>query len=176
MTQPTILIVEDDERLAAMVAAYLQRHGYKVSVEARSERAAERILTEQPAVVVLDGTVPLDEELTMAGRARVEWNGAVVMFTGRSQSRAEVQSLGADGYVPKPVNPRVLLARVDAVLRRDSRYESPRVPPPSALHVLARPESVPARRSSTLRRPVVHISYTPSGFSRFQRSGPRTHR
>jgi len=119
-TLPTILLVEDDADLAAMLADYLMQHGYTVEIESRGDRAVERICRMQPALAVLDLVLPGIDGLTICRTVRPGYGGPILMLTARSADNDEVTGLetGADDYLAKPVAPRVLLARVRALLRR----------------------------------------------------------
>lgn len=120
-----ILIVEDDERLAALTKDYLESNGLKVSVEGDGSRAIERIKTEQPDLVVLDLMLPGEDGLAVCRIVRPYFKGPILMLTARTEDLDQVLGLemGADDYVAKPVRPRVLLARIRALLRRVSDVE-----------------------------------------------------
>lgn len=115
-----ILIVEDDERLASLTQDYLQSNGLNVSVEGDGSRAIERIKTEQPDLVVLDLMLPGEDGLAVCRIVRPHYSGPILMLTARTEDLDQVLGLemGADDYVAKPVRPRVLLARIRALLRR----------------------------------------------------------
>lgn len=115
-----ILIVEDDERLAALTQDYLESNGLNVSVEGNGSRAIERIKIEQPDLVVLDLMLPGEDGLAVCRMVRPYYEGPILMLTARTEDLDQVLGLemGADDYVAKPVRPRVLLARVRALLRR----------------------------------------------------------
>jgi DNA-binding response OmpR family regulator len=115
-----ILIVEDDRRLAGLIRDYLQQQGYHAAVERRGDRAAQRILHERPELVILDLMLPGKDGLTVLKEVRADYEGAVLILTAREDDMDQVAGLeiGADDYVKKPVEPRVLLARVRALLRR----------------------------------------------------------
>ena len=115
-----ILIVEDDERLAALTKDYLESNGLKVSIEGDGSRAIERIKTEQPDLVVLDLMLPGEDGLAVCRIVRPYYKGPILMLTARTEDLDQVLGLemGADDYVAKPVRPRVLLARIRALLRR----------------------------------------------------------
>jgi len=117
---PTILIVEDDRQLASLIADYLGQHGYRVEMEHNGGRAAKRILEERPHLVVLDLMLPGEDGLSICKKVRPRFDGPIVMLTARGDDPDEVTGLelGADDYIAKPVNPRVLLARLRALLRR----------------------------------------------------------
>jgi two-component system response regulator RstA len=115
-----ILIVEDDERLATLTKDYLESNGLKVAVEGDGSRALERIKTEQPDLVVLDLMLPGEDGLAVCRIVRPYYKGPILMLTARTEDLDQVLGLemGADDYVAKPVRPRVLLARIRALLRR----------------------------------------------------------
>ncbi|MAM89368.1 MAG: DNA-binding response regulator [unclassified Hahellaceae] len=115
-----ILIVEDDERLAELTKEYLESNGLIVSVEENGTRAIERIQTEQPDLVVLDLMLPGEDGLSICRKVRPSYTGPILMLTARTDDLDQVLGLemGADDYMCKPVRPRVLLARVRALLRR----------------------------------------------------------
>lgn len=115
-----ILIVEDDERLAELTREYLESNGLAVSVETHGGPAVERIRTEQPDLVVLDLMLPGEDGLSICRRVRPFYSGPIIMLTARTDDLDQVLGLemGADDYISKPVKPRVLLARIRAMLRR----------------------------------------------------------
>ena len=115
-----ILIVEDDQRLAELTREYLEGNGLRVAIEADGARAAARILKEQPDLVILDLMLPGEDGLTICRKVRAGYQGPILMLTARTDDMDQVLGLemGADDYVCKPVRPRVLLARVRALLRR----------------------------------------------------------
>ncbi|MAE21053.1 MAG: response regulator [Pseudomonadota bacterium] len=115
-----ILIVEDDERLAALTKDYLESNGLIVSIEGDGSRAIERIKSEQPDLVVLDLMLPGEDGLAVCRIVRPHFKGPILMLTARTEDLDQVLGLemGADDYVAKPVRPRVLLARIRALLRR----------------------------------------------------------
>ena len=115
-----ILIVEDDDRLATLTREYLENNGLQVSIEGDGSKAVDRILTERPDLVVLDLMLPGEDGVSICRRVRSHYNGQILMLTARTDDLDEVLGLemGADDYVAKPVRPRVLLARIRALLRR----------------------------------------------------------
>jgi two-component system response regulator RstA len=122
-----ILIVEDDLKLAELVADYLRESGYATAIETRGDRAVERIRQQQPELVILDLMLPGTDGLTICQRVRPEYRGPILMLTARREDTDEVDGLdrGADDYLAKPAAPRVLLARVRALLRRSRKAEAP---------------------------------------------------
>ncbi len=115
-----ILIVEDDQRLAELTRDYLQSNGLTVSIEADGAQAAARILKEQPDLVILDLMLPGEDGLSICRKVRGGYDGPILMLTARTDDMDQVLGLemGADDYVCKPVRPRLLLARIRALLRR----------------------------------------------------------
>ncbi|GAA4651638.1 winged helix-turn-helix domain-containing protein [Kistimonas scapharcae] len=115
-----ILIVEDDERLAALTKEYLENNGMSAAIEGDGAKAVARILEEQPDLVVLDLMLPGEDGVSICRRVRPEYSGPILMLTARTDDLDEVLGLemGADDYVAKPVRPRVLLARIRALMRR----------------------------------------------------------
>lgn len=117
-----ILIVEDDERLASLTREYLENNGLTVSVEHDGAKAVDRILGESPDLVVLDLMLPGEDGVSICRRVRADFQNPILMLTARTDDLDEVLGLemGADDYVAKPVRPRVLLARIRALLRRSA--------------------------------------------------------
>ena len=115
-----ILIVEDDQRLADLTREYLEGNGLQVSIESDGGQAVARILKERPDLVVLDLMLPGEDGLSICRKLRGQYEGPILMLTARTDDMDQVLGLelGADDYVCKPVRPRVLLARIRALLRR----------------------------------------------------------
>ncbi|SDH90417.1 response regulator [Pseudomonas panipatensis] len=120
-----VLIVEDDQRLAELTQDYLESNGLKVSVESDGAQAVARVLAERPDLVVLDLMLPGEDGLSICRRLRPDYDGPILMLTARTDDMDQVQGLemGADDYVCKPVRPRLLLARIRALLRRSEGGE-----------------------------------------------------
>ncbi|MCA9513875.1 MAG: response regulator [Myxococcales bacterium] len=118
--QPRVLIVEDDPRLAELVREYLRENGFEVDIEPRGDVAVARIAETPPEVVILDLMLPGLDGLEVCRRVRPTFAGAILMLTARGDEIDEVVGLeiGADDYLAKPVRPRVLLARLNSLLRR----------------------------------------------------------
>ncbi|AKG14904.2 chemotaxis protein CheY [Moraxella bovoculi] len=123
---PRILIVEDDERLAMLTQDYLRRNGLDVAIETDGTRAIRRIVSEQPDLVVLDVMLPGSDGLTVCREVRPNYQNPILMLTARTEDMDQVLGLemGADDYVAKPAQPRVLLARIRALLRRSETAPS----------------------------------------------------
>lgn len=117
---PHILIVEDDARLAELTKEYLESNGFQVSIEDNGSNAVERVRHENPDLIILDVMLPGEDGLSICRKVKMERDLPILMLTARSDDMDQVVGLevGADDYVAKPVRPRVLLARVKALLRR----------------------------------------------------------
>jgi two-component system response regulator RstA len=127
MPAPRILVVEDDSKLAEMAAHYLREHGFIADTENRGDRAIQRILDEQPSLVVLDVMLPGKDGLAVCREVRSGYSGLILMLTARGDEADEVLGLelGADDYLAKPFRPRILLARIRALMRRPSPASAP---------------------------------------------------
>jgi two-component system OmpR family response regulator/two-component system response regulator RstA len=119
-TSNKILLVEDDDRLASLIREYLHQHGFDVAIEPRGDTAATRILDTKPSLVILDLMLPGRDGLDVCRDVRPSFAGPILMLTARDDDVDQIVGLelGADDYVNKPVEPRVLLARMRALLRR----------------------------------------------------------
>lgn len=127
---PRILVVEDDLKLASLVQEFLEQNGFSVDIEARGDRAPERILRDQPELVILDLMLPGLDGLSVCKQVRPRYQGAILMLTARGDEVDEVVGLelGADDYMAKPVRPRLLLARVNTLLRRTQQPSAEEAP------------------------------------------------
>nr|WP_186353868.1 response regulator [Pseudomonas gessardii] len=119
------MIVEDDQRLAELTRDYLESNGLRVSIEGDGALAVARIIAEQPDLVILDLMLPGEDGLSICRKVRERYDGAILMLTARTDDMDQVLGLdmGADDYVCKPVRPRLLLARIQALLRRSESTE-----------------------------------------------------
>ncbi len=115
-----LLIVEDDDELAELLLAYLGQHGFRLSRAANGTDGVAQIQAKKPDLVILDLMLPGASGLDVCRQVRGSYRGSIVMLTA-SQSDADHVAgleLGADDFVTKPIEPRVLLARVRTQLRR----------------------------------------------------------
>ena len=115
-----VLVVDDDERLTDLLRTYLGRHGFEVVVEGKGSVALERFVAERPTLVVLDLTLPGKDGFQVCREIRAISGVPILIYTARRDDIDHVLGLelGADDYVVKSVEPRVLLARIEALLRR----------------------------------------------------------
>ncbi|EJF89284.1 response regulator [Bartonella tamiae] len=116
-----ILIVEDDQRLAELVSTYLEQHGYSVSLHGDGDQAEAVIKAQQPDLVILDVMLPGKSGFDVCRNVRPFYHGAILIMTASEDNIDEIigLELGADGYLSKPVEPRLLLAHVRALFRRN---------------------------------------------------------
>lgn len=121
-----VMIVEDDIELARLTAEYLEKRGIQVTVEHRGDEAVARVQREQPHLIVLDVMLPGTDGFDICRELRAAGSDVpIVMLTARDEDIDQVLGLemGADDYLAKPVQPRVLLAHIKAILRRLSAPE-----------------------------------------------------
>lgn len=120
MMNNIILLVEDDRRLAQLVKDFLEGNDYIVYVEENGNRVLRQTRNLNPSLIILDVMLPGKDGLTLCQELRPGFKGPILMLTARNDDIDQVLGLefGADDYVIKPVEPRVLLARIRALLRR----------------------------------------------------------
>jgi len=129
MTTPQLLMIEDDARLAQMVSEYLTQSGFEVAHALDGHKGLEQVQQRAPDLVVLDLMLPDIDGLEVCRRIRSLPGAAakvpILMLTAKGDPMDRIIGLeiGADDYLPKPFEPRELLARIRAVLRR--RGEAP---------------------------------------------------
>ena len=122
----TILVVDDEERIIDLAKMYLEQDGYPVMSATDGVNALRMILEGRPNLVVLDLMLPGMDGLEVCRRVRAESDVPIIMLTARSDDIDKIVGLelGADDYLTKPFNPRELVARVKAILRRADRGSS----------------------------------------------------
>jgi len=118
--QPHILVVDDDREIRDLVARYLSKHGLRVRAAADGREMRQALDDWSIDLIVLDLMLPGEDGLSLCRRLRVDSNIPVIMLTamGEETDRIVGLEMGADDYVAKPFNPRELVARIKAVLRR----------------------------------------------------------
>jgi len=116
----TVMIVDDEERLRSLVSAYLAQEGFTVLTAANGQEALRLARQEKPDLIILDLMMPEMDGYEFMRRYKRERDTPVIMLTAKVDDEDKVLGLelGADDYVTKPFSPRVLAARVRAVLRR----------------------------------------------------------
>lgn len=116
-----ILLVEDDKKLSALITEYLTKQGYQIEYETRGDKAVYRILHETYFLVILDLNLPVLSGLQVCKLVRRNFNGFILILTAREADEDQITGFefGADDYVNKPLHPRILLARIKALTRRE---------------------------------------------------------
>lgn len=117
-----LMIVEDDKRLAKLIATFFERSGFKVFLYENGQQAIEHCKEDEPDIAVLDLNLPDTDGITLCSQLRKFYQGRILILTafGNDMDQIDGFEMGADDFVTKPVEPRVLLARIKALLRRDN--------------------------------------------------------
>lgn len=133
----SILIIDDDEKLRRVLREYLEEYGHSVRELPDGVNAANEVLTQTPDIVLLDVMMPKVDGFEVLRSIRSVSGIPVIMLTakGEDSDRIVGLELGADDYISKPFNPRELLARIRAVLRRGNEHPSEREANPDILEV-----------------------------------------
>jgi DNA-binding response OmpR family regulator len=123
MSLPRVLIVDDDRELSAMLRTYLEAAGFVVALHGSGLGVDEAIRRADPELLILDVMLPGEDGLSIA--RRLSGSLPILMLSARGEDVDRILGLefGADDYLPKPFNPRELLARVKALLRRPRSVE-----------------------------------------------------
>lgn len=120
MPAQRVFFVEDDPVFADLMTRFLAQHGLEVTHFADGAGVVERVVAGRPDAVILDGTLPTVDGFDVCRELRPRYDGPILLLTARNEDVDEIVglTLGADDYIKKPVEPRVLLARLKARLRR----------------------------------------------------------
>ncbi|KNE29056.1 MULTISPECIES: response regulator [Achromobacter] len=120
------LLVEDDAKLSRLIAQFLEQHGFNVAQAYRGDHAVEAFRRHEPAITILDLMLPGRDGLQVCRDLRAFSSAPILMLTAREDDLDQILGLesGADDYVIKPVEPRVLLARIRALMRRHNQAEA----------------------------------------------------
>lgn len=115
-----VLLVDDDAKLRKLLREYLEGYGFHILTLADGLSVAKKIREESPDMIILDIMLPKRDGLEVLKEIRMEFSVPVIMLTAKGEDADRIVGLelGADDYLPKPFNPRELLARIKAVLRR----------------------------------------------------------
>ncbi len=124
-----ILIIDDDEKLNELLKKYLSDFGYKVFSATHPEKGLQLMSTQNPDLVILDVMLPDMSGFEVCKRIRQDSDVPVIMLTARGElmDRVVGLELGADDYLPKPFEPRELVARIQTVLRRMVRSDTAQI-------------------------------------------------
>jgi two-component system OmpR family response regulator len=117
---PSITLVEDDLRLSDLVSRYLAQNGFQVTCLSRGDSAIEQVRRDNPDLLILDVGLPGEDGFEVCKQLRPRYSNPILILTARDNDIDHVLGLelGADDYIIKPVEPRVLMARIHALLRR----------------------------------------------------------
>ncbi|MEL0583634.1 MAG: response regulator transcription factor [Candidatus Thiodiazotropha sp. (ex. Lucinoma kazani)] len=129
-SKQTIVLVEDDLELNQMISDFLQEEGYLVTSIFNGNDAVDAIVNQNPDLVILDLMLPGIDGIEICRRIRTKYINPIVMLTAKDDDLVEVASLqqGVDNYLNKPIRPHVLLAHVQAALRRSTISAKPTNP------------------------------------------------
>src|SRR3954454_5840370 len=132
-----ILVIDDDVELCGLVSEYLEPEGFQVEAVHDGEKGLERALASDHLLVVLDVMLPKMNGFDVLRRIRSTSRMPVLLLTARGEDVDRIVGLeiGADDYLPKPFNPRELVARIRAVLRRTHGEGSGAPPAPDVVSV-----------------------------------------
>jgi two-component system, OmpR family, response regulator len=128
---PPLLLVEDEESIGALVRAYLEQTGYRITWVRSGEEALAHVQQLRPRLVILDVGLPGQDGFDVCRSIRARSDVPIVMLTARDEEADRVAGLevGADDYVAKPFDPRELRARLKSVLRRLEARAAPEKKP-----------------------------------------------
>ena len=126
MENNTILVIDDDTNILAIIEMYLKKEGFTVKTCARGDEALAAFRESKPLLVVLDVMLPGLDGWKVLEKLRAESTVPVIMLTAKGDTLDRIQGLelGADDYIPKPFEAKELLARIKAVLRRSAVPEN----------------------------------------------------
>ena len=121
------LLIEDDRKLAGLLTEFLAQHGVEATVAGDSAQALQALGGSRFDILLMDLMLPGMDGLTLTRKVRERWKTPVIMVTARGDDADKIVGLelGADDYLAKPFNPRELLARIRAVLRRVEPSDAP---------------------------------------------------
>ena len=160
MSDDLILIVDDEENIIELGRLYLENEGYRVEAANDGLDALRKFESLAPALIVLDLMLPGLNGWEVCKKIRAAGDTPIIMLTARTDDVDKIVGLelGADDYMTKPYNPRELVARVKAVLRRGGRGAQAALPADAPPILQAGPLTVdPARREARLNRKLLDL-------------------
>jgi DNA-binding response OmpR family regulator len=137
MSKGNILVVDDDARLRGLLESYMHEQGFQVHSLADSQGVDDVLARENIDLIILDLGLPSEDGLDLCRRLRSQGTTPILILTARGDEVDRILGLelGADDYMPKPFNPRELVARIHAVLRRIRAKPVATIqPPPLPVH------------------------------------------
>src|SRR3982074_3058229 len=128
--RPHLVIVDDDREIRTLLSQYLEKHDFRTTAVAEGREMRRVMERSRVDLVVLDLMLPGEDGLSICRELRTRSQVPIIMLTARGEDvdRIVGLELGADDYLPKPFNPRELLGRLHAVLRRRPALEAPGAP------------------------------------------------
>ena len=137
--EPHLLVVDDDERLRALLQRYLSTNGYRVTAATGAAEARALMKSMEFDLLILDVMMPGESGLDLTKSVRTQSSVPILMLTARGDPADRIAGLelGADDYLPKPFEPRELLLRVNSLLRRAAPPEAPAMGPVSCSFLLS---------------------------------------
>ncbi|OQY33047.1 MAG: DNA-binding response regulator [Anaerolineaceae bacterium 4572_5.1] len=153
MAAELILLVDDEPSIVQLAQMYLEREGFRIASAGDGQAALDAVASLSPPLVVLDVMLPKLDGFEVCRRLRADNNPvAILMLTARDEDIDKIVGLelGADDYLTKPFNPRELVARVKAILRRDARASQPATAPIHLGNLTIDPASREIRIGETL--------------------------
>lgn len=117
---PSVILVEDDPRLRELVGGYLLKQDFDVIALADGSELLSKVAAAPPSIIILDVMLPGEDGFSLCRKLRKSYSGPLLFMTAKNETVDQIigLELGADDYVTKPVEPRVLVARIQALLRR----------------------------------------------------------
>jgi DNA-binding response OmpR family regulator len=158
---PKVLVVDDDARLRDLLSRYLAEQGFQVSTLADAGQLDRRLQRDPPHLIVLDLMLPGEDGLAVCRRLRSAGEMVpIIMLTAKGDDVDRIVGLemGADDYLPKPFNPRELVARIHAVLRRQNEQLMPGAPAPSGKIPFGPYQLDPAARTLVDGERTIHLT------------------
>jgi len=154
-----ILVVEDDAKLSSQIERFLTRYHYDVTIQNNGLAAIEQIQTEQPDVVILDLMLPGADGFDICRAVRAHYQGAILMLTASEDDMDHVAGLelGADDFLIKPIHPRVLLAHIKLLLRKQAAVPAVPAPPVVAAETRTSSKNAPMVFGSLTLHPLQRV-------------------